>query len=136
MRKLKIVQRGQALLVSVLLITFTAVSLGISLAVSSSSEINSRLNLQEKSRSYHLSESGVEDALLQLVRDPNFNTSYNLPTQSSSDIIQVTVQKDVPVSGQTTILSQGSASGRYTKLKVEVLRQNSTITVLTYSEVD
>lgn len=127
---------GQALLVSVLLITFAAVSLGLSIAVSSSSEVSIRQNTQEKVRSYALAESGIEDALIQLVRDPNFNANYSLPVPSPSDTIGVTVLKDNPSPGQSSIISQGSSSGRKTSIKVEVSRENSKVTILTYNEID
>ena len=115
--------KGQALLVSVIIVGFSSVAAALYLisSVSSQALIGSSYSYSQKSLSS--AQSGIDDALMKLTRDANYaSTGYTLPAISLDGTIKVEVLKDNPASGQTTINSNCEYSKSIKKIQAVVSR--------------
>jgi hypothetical protein len=107
-------EKGQAFLSLVLLVGGAMILIGLTLAFLATSFVDTGYGYQALTQAEAIATSGVEDALLQLDRNPNFgNTtgySYTLPVASSTAMVTVT-QSD-PSAGFVTILSSATVGNR------------------------
>jgi hypothetical protein len=111
---------GQALitlLFYVLILTTVTTAAVVLLIINSQSSVK----LQESVRAYYVAESGAEDALLRVLRDPTY-TGGTLPVGDGTATINVTNGASVTITSTGTIgafvrkiqLVVNYASGRYT----------------------
>lgn len=110
---------GQATLALVLLIGGIITLIGVSLVFLVGSFINSGYGFQSSSRAFAVASAGVDDAIMKLVRNKDFYAAspYDVPVGNYN--ASVTVAKDTPVSGKTTIVSTATV-GAY-KRKVQAI---------------
>jgi len=86
--KLRIKSKGQALvtLLFFVLISLTITSAAIIIIVANSLSAN---RFQEGTKAYYMAESGIENALLRLLRDPNY-TGETLTVGTATSVVTVT----------------------------------------------
>jgi hypothetical protein len=128
---------AQTFLALVFLIGGIIVLAGITLAFLANSFVDSGYGFQDSVIAEATAASGVQDALLQIDRNPAFsNTSgYSLPVASNT--ATVTVTQNSPSSGFITILSKAIVSGHVKKVNV-ILSENTTtdqLNVISWQEV-
>jgi uncharacterized protein (UPF0333 family) len=113
--------RGQTALALVFVIGGIIVLFGTTLAFLAFSFMNSTYGFQAANRASALARGGVDDAMLQLLRDKNFsNTGYCIPYSSlpcPSDSVYVVVTQDMPIVGQATVTSEATVSSYRRKLE-------------------
>jgi hypothetical protein len=80
---------------------------------------------QQSIDAYYTAESGAENALMRLLRDPTY-TGETLPVGNNS--------ATVTVSG-STIVSTGRANNLTRKIQVEVSYTNNQMTVISWKEI-
>jgi hypothetical protein len=96
---------------------------GIMLAFLATSFIDSGYGFQSSVKAEATANSGVQDALLQLDRNPSFSSvGYSLPVASNTATVAVT--QNSPSSGFITVLSQATVSAHIRKVNV-VLSENA-----------
>ncbi len=105
-----------------LIVTITTATVTISIVLSMG---NTRAQLGAKA--YDIAESGVENALLRLLRDPNYTGESNLPVGAGT---VSTVVSGTPI----TIISTGQIGTYIRKIQVEVTL-GDTLTILTWKEI-
>lgn len=103
---------GQAALSTMFLISGIIVFAGVSIAFLSLSFLNASGGFQNANRAMSLANGGVQDALLQLERNKDFYDigGYCVPSICGSDSAAVTVTRDSPIVGESTILSVATVS--------------------------
>lgn len=110
---------GLAALPSVLVIATIALVAGLSMAGGGISELSISQEQIRSQESFYVAESGVTDALIKITRNKKFeNIGYTLSIGEGNATI--TVQKDAPIAGQTTILSSGNVKNSNRKIQVIV----------------
>lgn len=104
--------RGQTALALIFVIGGIIVLFGATLAFLTLSFLNSTYGFQASNRATALARGGVDDAMLQLLRDKDFsNAGYCVPEASvpcPSGFAQVAVTQDTPVVGQVTVISEAA----------------------------
>jgi len=128
--------RGQAFLAVVFLIGGIVVFSGVLLAFLASTFIDSGYGYQASIVAEAAADSGAQDALLQLDRDPNFSsTGYALAVGSTTATVAVTQAS--PSKGYVTILSSATVSSRTRKIQVVVAEDDSTdlLSVISSQEI-
>lgn len=93
---------------------------GISIAIVTSSFVNSTYGYRLSQQSESVALAGVEDALLQLARNNQLNNTSGYSLSVGSSTATVTVTQSSPSAGFTTILSQATVSQQTRKIKVIV----------------
>jgi hypothetical protein len=116
--------KGQSLLGLVLLIGGAVLLIGILIVLFASSFTSSAYSYQQLAIAEAAATSGVEDALLQLNRNPTLNTTYYLTVGSTTASIAVT--QNSPSANFITIVATGASGGRVKKLSVVVQENAST----------
>jgi uncharacterized protein (UPF0333 family) len=111
-------RKGQTALSFVFVLGVTLVLIGITLAILTISFLNSTTGFQASQRALAASASGVDDALLQLVRNRSFSDTTGYTVVVGSDSAVVTVTQNSPVVGQATIISTARASIYERKIRV------------------
>ena len=79
---------------------------------------------------YYMAESGAEEALLRLIRNPNYTGTVSvddIPTENGS--VNVTVNSG-------TIISTGQYNNSIRKIQVETLYNNNILTVSSWKEIE
>lgn len=95
----------------------------------------SRFNVLDgefKEASKSLAEACAETALTQLALDPSFTGPLNVPVGSDSCDI-VSAAPDVPVPGQTTILTLASKNSATTNISLTV--DSAALTIISWNEL-
>lgn len=88
MKKNRLIQRGQAL-ITLLFFIVIAVTITSAAVVIILTSTNSTTKFAEGMRSYYVAESGVENALLRLLRDPSYS-GETLPVSDGTATVTVT----------------------------------------------
>jgi len=121
-------QGGQAI---IMLLFFVIVSI----ILTSGAVIVSFVNLQSTSKqeqgtlAYSIAESGAENALLRLLRDPSYNSETVAIDTGTAAIT-------VATSGNTrTVVSTGTAGNFKRKIQVVVDYTNNVLTILSWKEI-
>lgn len=119
---------GQALL---LLLVFAAIAIVISSAAIVMIAVNSETTAKSDvgNTTLDVAESGAENALLRLLRDPNYN-GETLPVDSGQAVISVT-----PGNFPKTITSVGTFNNFQRTIAVVVGYNNSQYTVMSWKEI-
>jgi hypothetical protein len=111
---------GQTFLSLVFLIGALIASVAITFVFLALSFAASGYAFQASNAAEFVAVGGVEDALLQLDRNPVFASSYALPVASST--ANVVVTQDAPSVGYVSILSTAAVSGATRKISVVAAR--------------
>lgn len=121
-------QNGQALITLLLYVMILAVvtTAAVLLFVLN---IQSGVKLQESIRAYYVAESGAENALLRILRDPTYTGESNLPVGDGLATIVVTP-------GSQTIVNVTGTVGSFTrKVQVVVNYSGGSYTISSWQEV-
>lgn len=100
-------EKGQALIVTVMVVLFASVVIGLTIAGLSAGEIASSANQNKASLGFELAEIGINDAIQKMERDRNYgnpSASYNLTIGSGT--------VSVVISGNSTTRTV-TATGSY-----------------------
>ncbi len=113
-------KRGQAALSFVFLIGVIVLSIGVAVAFLANSFLNSGYGYQAANRAMAVASAGAEDALMRLARNKDFSSvsSYSVPV--GSDSASVTVNQNLPATGQAKIISSATVSFQQRKIQVVV----------------
>jgi hypothetical protein len=120
-------QRGQALitLLFFMVIAITITGAAVVVAIVST---RSTTRFEQSTRAYYIAESGTENALLRLLRDPSY-TGETLPVSEGSTVITVTG------TGPYTIVSQGIVGTYKRAIQVNAQFINSALTITSWKEI-
>ena len=118
--------KGVAALPTILIITLMIVEISLTVAFLSFylNQGSSEMSMADKS--LYFAESGVYDAVLSIQRDLNFEEVSSTIVFGSDKEAEVTVQKDVPSTGEDTITSIGKYKTARKKVRVIVSIDQST----------
>lgn len=118
---------GQALisLLFFVVIAVTISSAAVVIIIINSLSVN---KLSEGNNSYYVAESGMEDALLRLLRNPNF-TGETLTVGTGKTQVSVTGSNPIILTSQATLGNFAS------KIQVKANYSNNILTVLSWQEV-
>ena len=99
--------RGQAALSFVFLVVTIIILVATTLALAVTSFLNSTFGFQASERAAAVAAAGVDDALIQLIRNKDFSdvSGYTVPVGGGSATVTVT-----RLAGQATIVSVGALS--------------------------
>jgi hypothetical protein len=127
--------RGQTALALVFVIGGIIVLFGTTLAFLAFSFLNSTYGFQAANRASALARGGVDDAMLQLLRNKNFESvgycvpNYDGPVKCPADHVLVIVTRDMPIVGQTTVRSEATVS-RYRRKFEAVFSVNASTSLV------
>lgn len=111
-------KKGQATLSLVFLIGGVALLIAVTLSLISISFLNSTFAFQAANRAMAMAISGADDAILTLDRNNTFSSSgYAV---CAADCANVTVTRNTPMAGQTTILSTATVFASQRKIQIVV----------------
>lgn len=132
-------ERGVAALPTILVVTGVIAEIAIAGAFLAFIFIRSGLAARLTAEATAASRAGVQDALLQLVRDKNLNTSYTLTVGSYSTAVTVTKDNDCAITstGRTCIVSIATALTRQKKFQAvtSVDAVTGEVRIISFSEV-
>lgn len=113
-------QKGQAALSTILLIGGIIVLIGIALVVMISAYGSSIYAFYNAEKALAIANAGADDGLMRVVRDKTFEnlSGYNIAIENYQ--ANVMVDRDSPLSGQTTIISTANVLGYVKKVKIVV----------------
>lgn len=126
--KKNIKERGQAL------ITFLYIMV-IGLTISSAAAVIMLINLmsegtmEQGEAAYYIAESGIENAMLKLLRNPAYS-GETLNVGGGNAIIEITSQTPL------TILSIGRYNNIVRKIEVQTLYNNNVLTISSWKEIN
>jgi len=125
--KLKIKEKGQALvtLLFFVLISLTITSAAIIIIITNSTSVS---KVQEGNLAYYTAESGVENALLRLLRDPNY-AGETLTVGNGTAVITVTGVNP------KTVVSVGQNGNFKRAVQVQMTYNNSYYTFSNWKEL-
>ena len=120
-------RNGQSFLALVFLIGAIVAIAGILIAFLANSFVDTGYGLSAAAQAQSAAQSGVQDAMLQLERDPGASDpypggGYTLPVGSTTATVYIT--QNSPSLGEVTILSVATVSNRTRKIQT-VLEQNA-----------
>ena len=125
---------GQAALSMVLLIGGILVLVGLSLIFLSNSFLNFTQGYRLAQRAQTVAASGVQDAMIQLVRNKDFSSvGYSVAVGSSTATVVVT--QDSPATGEAVITSTATVSSYKRTIRSIVSRNASTSQIIVLSWV-
>lgn len=118
-------RQGQAALSLIFLIGGIALLVAITLSLVAINFLNSTFAFQSANRAMALATSGVEDALIQLNRNPGFTSpgGYTFPANCGIGAVNcatVLVAQDSPRTDQATIVSTATSFASQRKIQVVV----------------
>ena len=118
-------EAGQAV---ISLIFFMTISMAIitAVVVIVLNSATSASNLEQGTMSYYGAESGAENALLRLIRDPNY-TGETLSIDQGTVTIQV---------NGGTITSTANIANSIRKIQVQTLYNNNVLTITSWNEIN
>lgn len=111
-------RRGQATLSFVILVGGIVALIGITVAFLATSFLNVGFGFDAGERALAVARAGNDDAMLRLVRDKNFASSYDVPVGAYTASVVVT--QGAPAAGQATIVSSASVAARGKKIQTVV----------------
>lgn len=119
-------RQGQTALSLTFLIGTIILFAGVAIALVVMSFLNATYGYQAATRAYAAASGGVQDGLLQLIRNKTFSSpgGYSVPLNSYS--ASVTVNQNTPITGQVTIVSAATVSN-YTR-RIQAIASVSTST--------
>ena len=120
-------KRGQSL-ITLLFFVIIATSIMMAAAMVLISGSASGTRIEKGNEEYFLAESGVENALLRLVRDPAYS-GETLEIPDGTAIIEIT-QANPPI-----ILSTATVGDSVKKIQAETIYNNDVLTVSSWKEV-
>lgn len=125
---------GQTALALVFVIGGIIVLLGTTLAFLTLSFLNSTYGFQASNRAAAVARGGVDDAMLQLLRNKNFsNSGYCVPYSASlpcpTGSAYIVVTSDSPAMGQATVTSEATVSNYRRKFEA-VFSVNATTSLV------
>ncbi len=120
-------QRGQAAIVAILVILAVVLILVGGVGLLTTNDLRNLNNIVTSSQSYYVAESGLEDALLRISRNMDYNASYTLNVGADSTLVEVTGPSNALV-----ITSKGNVNNRFRKLSVN-LTASSTATNVAFN---
>lgn len=128
---------GQAILSVIFLISAIIILTGLALVFTVTAFLNNTYGFQLKEKAQAAALSGVDDALLRLARDKDFSNTLGYSLLVGNYTATVTVLRDVPVTGQTTITSSAAALLSQSSIKTTVSRNLTTgqITVISWQQI-
>lgn len=112
--KNRIFQRGFAAFYLTILILVVVFGIAIFVFTLTLGEQKISRNIIKSTQSYYVSEAGIEDALLRLVKKMNWSSPYGLKVGNGSTTIEISGI----VGGSRTITSTGNSSNRIRKIQV------------------
>jgi len=116
-------EKGAMALSSVLALSIILLALGLAMAFSGFVQNNITFNQDKAAIAFYVAEAGTKDAIEKVVRNKNYNNAgYILSLAGGS--ANIMVNKDVPTSDRTEILSTGIAGSNTKKIRV-VLNTNA-----------
>lgn len=130
MKKAFNTKRGQTALSLVFVMGGIIVLFSVTLALLALSFLNSTYGFQAANRASALAEGGVNDAMLQLLRNKDFaSAGYCLPYSATlpcpTGHVQITATQDTPAEGKVTITSDATVL-RYHRRIEAVFSVNAT----------
>ncbi len=125
MNKYKLNQKGTALITLLFFMTiFVSVITAIVLIVLNT--ISAGSNLEQGTLAYYAAETGAENALLRLLRDPNY-------TGETMTVDQGTVVIDV---SSGVITSTATVGNSIRKIQVQTVYNNNVLTTTSWTEIN
>lgn len=118
-------QTGVAALPTILILGGIITELAIAAIIGGYLLINLELGNRLSEEAFSAAKSGVEDALLKIVRDRSFNNNFSLAVGNNS--ATVTICKDICVGvGKYKITAAGQAQSRHRQLEAIVVVDDTT----------
>jgi hypothetical protein len=118
---------GQAL-VMLLFITLMALTVIASAAVVVNGNISSASVNEQGNYAYSIAESGVEEALIRMLRDPNYSGSGATPMSMNDGTVMIVVSGGV-------ITSTGTYGKSVRKIQAQTVYNNNTLTISSWKEI-
>jgi len=113
-------QRGIAALPAILAISAIILIIGLAIAFSGRVESSISASHRDSGMAFHVAEAGIHDAEIKIVRNPDFEDLVGYTLTVGDGTTTITVDKDAPSSGKTTIISQGEVKNIKRKIRVIV----------------
>lgn len=107
-------QQGFSALFLTILVLVTVLSIGVTILVLSLNQRQITRDYEAGSQSYYAAEAGLEDALLRLRQEMNFNNSYSLQVGNASTTVNISSINN----GSRTITAKGEVQDRFRKTEV------------------
>lgn len=126
MKKINL-QSGQALLMLVF-ITLIALTIIASAAVVVSGNISSASVMEQGNHAYNIAESGVEEALIRMLRDPNYAGTGGTPMSINGGTVSIVVSNGV-------ITSTGVYNKNVRKIQAQTVYNNNVLTISSWKEI-
>ncbi len=127
--------RGQAALALVLIIGGTIVTVSLTLAILTTSFVNSAYGFSVSERAEAVASSGAADALVRLLRNKDFSSPGGYSVNVGSDSAWVTVSNGSPIAGEVTIISKATASTRQRTTTVIAARSSTSSLITVVSRI-
>lgn len=118
---------GQTLIT---LLIFMIIAITITTAAIAMSIVNAKTAnaLQDSSSAFHVAEGGAENAVLRLLRDPNYNGE-------TLDIGEGTASVTVTRGETLTVTSEGKMNDFVRKVQISTSLSNGLLTILSWKEI-
>lgn len=120
--------RGQkgAALVTLLFFVIIGITIISAEAIVLYTNILSASNTEQGLSAYYAAESGIEEGLIRLIRNPGYNGS-TIAVGSGNVVIQVS---------SSTIIATGRYGNTTKKIQAETTRNNGVLTITSWKEID
>ncbi len=120
-------QQGQAL---VILLVFMVIAIVLTTTAVAMTIVNSTAasHVEQSDEALKIAESGIENALLRLVRNPFYRGSETLTIAGASATVEVTGTSPI------SIVSTG-AYGTFTRVVEVIAETNSEVTIISWKEI-
>lgn len=119
--------KGQAL-ISLLFFTIVTVTIASAAVVINLVNALGTSTFQQGELAFYTAETGAENALLRLLRDPNYSGETLTVAEGSATVI-------VSGTGEKTIVSKGRVGNFQRTIQVNVQLANNTLSVLSWKEI-
>jgi len=117
---------GQATLSLVFLIGGIIIMVGVSMAFLVTSFINSGSGYQAANQALAAASAGLDDALIQLNRNKDFENIAGYSVPVGNIVVQVAVVQNSPAGGQVTITADATVNQRRRKIQAVAAVNSST----------
>ncbi len=108
-------EKGQAALTFILAIMGSMTILVSSLGVLTFNEVKKLNNITRSAQSFYAAESGIEDAIIRIKENMNYNNNYTLAVGTASTAVDISGSTD-----NLLVVSEGSEQGRVRKVSVNL----------------
>jgi Tfp pilus assembly protein PilX len=119
--------RGQAL-ITILFITVIAITIGASAAVVATLDARSTQRVASGTEAYYIAESGIENAMLRLLRDPEYKGETLLISGGSAKVT-------VSITSPKTVTSTGTIDNYQRTIQTIVGYNNGVFTITSWKEI-